>query len=131
MTAAWRFFLFRSGAVRSFFFVEKNMATNYQQDGNTMDWNNSTGKSVESGQVVAVSNIAGVAHGDIPAGQWGVLHMTGVFVLPKANGAVTQGQKLYLANGKLTVTADQNPLVGVAWDAADKDAVAVAVRLGF
>lgn len=62
------------------------MATNYYQDGTTMDWSNSTGKDVKSGEPVAVGQFMGVAHGDIPDGGEGVLHTTGVFVLPKVPG---------------------------------------------
>ncbi len=65
----------------------------------------------------------------------GVLHTTGVFILPKAAEAVTVGQKLYLADGKLITEAGEeaapNPLAGTAWAEAAADADSVPVRLGY
>ncbi|MBZ6390649.1 MAG: DUF2190 family protein [Pantoea dispersa] len=111
------------------------MATNYQQDGKTLDYQNTGAKDILSGEVVVVGGLAGVAHDDIPAGSWGVLHTAGVFILPKAAEAITAGQKLYIADGKLTVEAGEaaaaNPLAGTAWAGAEADAGEVAVRLGF
>lgn len=111
------------------------MANNYQQDGATLDYHNAGVDAVSSGALVTVGGIAGVAHSDIPVGEWGTLHMAGVFVLPKAAEEIAAGQKLYLAAGKLTVAkgddATPNPVVGSAWGAAEADDADVAVRLGF
>lgn len=111
------------------------MATNYQQDGTTLDYLNAGADDILSGALVVAGGLAGVAHDTIPAGAWGVLHTAGVFVLPKAAEAVTVGQKLYVAGGKLTVEAGEaaaaNPLAGTAWASAEADAGEVAVRLGF
>jgi predicted RecA/RadA family phage recombinase len=111
------------------------MATNYQQDGNTMYWTNDSGALVVSGQPVAVGGIVGVAHDNITAGETGVLHTSGVFELPKAADAVTAGNPLYLSGGKLTPeaggTAAPNALAGTAWAAAAADDDSVPVRLGF
>ncbi|HGG8914139.1 TPA: capsid cement protein [Enterobacter hormaechei subsp. xiangfangensis] len=55
--------------------------------------------------------------------------------MPKAAEAVTVGQKLYLADGKLTAQAGEeaapNPLAGTAWAEAAADADSVPVRLGY
>ncbi|WP_168385798.1 capsid cement protein [Erwinia amylovora] len=125
------------------------MATNYQQDGTTLDYQNGTAKAIQAGDAVAVGGIVGVAHDDIPAGLWGLLHTTGVFVLPKAAEQITAGQKLYLFAGQLTTAAGKgeatpgeevpaaagdsaaNPLAGTAWSSAAADESTVAVRLGF
>lgn len=111
------------------------MAKNYQQDGNTLDFQNTGVTDIHSGDAVLSGALVGVAHDDIPAGLWGVLHTTGVFTLPKAAEAVTVGQKLYLADGKLTVeegeVAAPNPLAGTAWADAAADVDAVPVRLGY
>ena len=111
------------------------MAKNYQQDGNTLDFQNSGATDIHSGDAVLSGLLVGVAHDDIPAGLWGVLHTTGVFVLPKAAEEVTVGQKLYFADGKLTAEAGEsatpNPLAGTAWAAAAADVDAVPVRLGY
>ncbi|WP_202301538.1 DUF2190 family protein [Dryocola clanedunensis] len=111
------------------------MATNYYQDGNTMDWTNGTGADILSGQAVAVGNITGVAHDDIPAGEAGVLHMTGVFVLPKvADETWQRGAKLYLDDAGLVtaVAADAEAVVvGTAWITNNPGETETRVRLGF
>ena len=111
------------------------MAKNYQQDGRTIDFENAGAEDIQSGDAVLSGGLVGVAHDMIPAGSWGVLHTAGVFVLPKAAEAVTLGQKLYFADGKLTVAegeaAAPKPLAGTAWAAADVGDDAIPVRLGY
>jgi len=90
------------------------MAKNYQQDGNTLDFQNTGTTDIHSGDAVLSGALV---------------------VLPKAAEAVTPGQKLYLADGKLTAEAGEaaapNPLAGTAWAAAAADAESVPVRLGY
>ncbi|WP_337025189.1 capsid cement protein [Pantoea anthophila] len=111
------------------------MATNYQQDGRTIDYQNTGETEIQSGEAVVVGALVGVAHDDILAGLGGVLHTFGVFVLPKAAESIVTGQKLYLADGKVTAeageTAAPNPLAGTAWADAEAGDETVAVRLGF
>jgi predicted RecA/RadA family phage recombinase len=111
------------------------MAKNYYQDGNTMDWSNSTGKDVLSGQAVAVGNITGVAHDNIPDGSAGVLHMTGVFILPKvADETWPRGTKLYLDDAGLmtaVVPAADGVVAGTAWITNNAGETETRVRLGF
>lgn len=117
------------------------MAKNYYADGKTMDWSNSTGKDVKSGDPVPVGETVGVAHGDIANESDGVLHMCGVFILPK-NGADTwqRGDKLYLivATGLITNAADDgapqpvaNPVAGTAWVGINPTDTECRVRLGY
>lgn len=109
------------------------MAKNYVQGGKTLDFHNDSDTAIASGQAVAVGGLVGVAHDDIPAGLWGVLHMVGVFMLPKSSAAITQGQQLWLGADKaVTAVSDDNlPLVGRAWTSAAAADEAVAVRLGY
>lgn len=116
------------------------MAKNLQQNGTTLDYENTSAKLIESGQPVAVGGIVGVAHADIPAGAWGVLHTVGVFVLPKvADETWAVGDKVYLdATGALTAkatdgaeTAAALPLAGSAWSAGEAGQEDAPVRLGF
>ncbi|MGQ6036559.1 DUF2190 family protein [Serratia sp. IR-2025] len=116
------------------------MATNLQQDGTTLDWHNTTAETVLSGQPVAVGGLVGVAHNDIPAGLWGVLHMVGVFVLPKlADETWKAGDKLHLdATGSLTAKSGDggadavaSPLAGSAWSDVEAGQESAPVRLGF
>jgi predicted RecA/RadA family phage recombinase len=117
------------------------MAKNYYQDGTTMDWSNSTGADYKSGDPVPVGEITGVAHGDIPNGAAGVLHVMGVWVLPKNTGdAWDRGDKVYLIpdTGLVTNVPDDGaatptpyPVAGTAWVTVGAADVECRVRLGF
>lgn len=95
------------------------MATNYVQEGKTLDYTPS-GADVASGDFVVIGTIGGVAKTTIADGKTGAVHISGVFSIAKASGAVTQGAKLYWnsTNSNLTTTASGNTLVGVAAEAA-------------
>lgn len=109
------------------------MAKNYVEDGNTMDWTNSTGADVVSGDPVAVGALLGVAHGDITDAEDGVLHMTGVIALPKEEADTwSAGDKLYFdtASGNVSTT-ESDVLAGTAWADAENGDTDAPVRLGF
>lgn len=95
------------------------MATNYIQEGKALNYTPS-GADVSSGDLVVIGTIAGIAKTDIADGKTGAVHISGVFSVAKASGAVSQGAKLYWssANSNLTTTASGNTLVGVAAAAA-------------
>lgn len=95
------------------------MATNYIQEGKALDYTPS-GADVSSGDLIIMGVIAGIAKTDIADGKTGAVHISGVFSIAKASGAVTQGAKLYWdsTNSNLTTTATSNTLVGVAAEAA-------------
>ena len=95
------------------------MATNFVQEGKSLNYTPS-GSSLASGDFVLIGTIGGVAKTAIADGKTGAVHISGVFSVAKASGAVTQGQKLYWnsTNSNLTTTATGNTLVGVAAEAA-------------
>ena len=95
------------------------MATNYIQEGKSLNYTPS-GSSLSSGDFVVIGIIGAIAKTDIADGKVGAVHICGVFSVPKASGAVTQGAKLYwsTANSNLTTTASGNIIVGVAAAAA-------------
>lgn len=95
------------------------MATNFVQEGKALNYTPS-GADVASGDFVLIGAIGGVAKTDIADGKTGAAHVSGVFSVPKASGAVTQGAKLYWnsTNSNLTTTASGNTIVGVAAEAA-------------
>jgi predicted RecA/RadA family phage recombinase len=94
------------------------MATNYVQEGKTLNY--TAGADITSGQFVLIGTIGAVAKTDIANGKTGAVHVCGVFSLPKASGAVTQGAKLYWdeSESEVTTTATDNTLIGVAAAAA-------------
>lgn len=95
------------------------MATNYIQDGKTLNYT-ASGADISSGDFVLVGVLGGIAQTDIADGKTGAVCVAGVFSVPKASGAISQGAKLYwnATNGNLTTTATGNTIVGVAARAA-------------
>lgn len=95
------------------------MATNFIQEGKALNYTPS-GADVSSGDFLVIGSIGAVAKTDIADGKTGAVHVTGVFSVAKASGAITQGAKLYWnsTNSNLTTTASGNTLVGVAAAAA-------------
>lgn len=93
---------------------------NFVRRGDVINYPNASGDTITSGTLVLAGSFAGVAVADIADGDTGVLNLTGVYALPKAAGAVTQGAKLYYdaTNKVLTTTASGNTLCAVATDAA-------------
>lgn len=95
------------------------MATNFIQEGKALNYTPS-GADVSSGDFLVLGSIGAVAKTDIADGKTGAVHISGVFSVAKASGAITQGAKLYWnsTNSNLTTTASGNTLVGVAAAAA-------------
>ena len=62
------------------------MAKNYHQDGDVLDYTNTTAAAIASGDVVAMSNTVGVALVAIAAGAVGAVKTSGVFRVPKVAG---------------------------------------------
>ncbi|MGH6866085.1 MAG: DUF2190 family protein [Methyloceanibacter sp.] len=75
---------------------------------------------VLSGQPILVGSIFGVAAYDAAEGDEVEAQVVGVFELPKASGAITQGALIYFDAdpGVLTATATDNVLIGAATEAA-------------
>ncbi len=105
------------------------MATNYVQDGKVLNY--TAGANITSGSFVLVGVIGAVATTDIANGKVGAVQICGVFSIPKASGAVTQGAKLYwdATNSVLTTTASGNTIVGVAAEAAASGDATVKILL--
>jgi predicted RecA/RadA family phage recombinase len=105
------------------------MAKNFIQEGKVLDY--TAAADIASGQFVLVGAIGAVAIAAIANGATGPVQVTGVFSIPKAAGAVTQGAKLYwdAANSVLTTTASGNTIVGVAAAAAAGGDARVSILL--
>jgi len=105
------------------------MAKNFIHEGDVLNY--TAGANIASGQFVLIGTIGGVAINAIPNGSTGAVRVKGVFSVPKAAGAVTQGAKLYwdAANSVLTTTASGNTIVGVAAAAAQSGDATVQVLL--
>jgi len=107
------------------------MANNLISNGSTLDYTNGTGSEIASGEAVDLTGAIGVAHGIIPDGASGVLHMLGVFRVTKPTGvAWSAGAALNL--GATGVTTGAGTPAGLAWaDAASGDVSAeISINAG-
>ncbi len=88
-------------------------------------------QNIESGSLVVIGNIAGVAISDIAQNETGAVQIYGVFSLTKAALAINQGAKVYwdAVNNNVTTTVATNVQIGVAAKAALLADAAVDVLL--
>lgn len=72
------------------------MARNFVSDGDVIQWTNSTGGAITSGQLVRIGNMLGIALVALASGESGSVATKGVFSgVPKVSAAVfAQGEKL-------------------------------------
>jgi predicted RecA/RadA family phage recombinase len=105
------------------------MAKNFVQEGKALNY--TAGADINSGDFVLIGSIGGIAKTAIANGKVGAVHVTGIFNVAKATGAITQGAKLYWDNTNkvLTTTASGNTIVGVAAAAALSGDATVAILL--
>lgn len=93
------------------------MARNYESDGNVIQWTNSTGAAVASGQLVEVGpHMLGIALVALAIGAAGSVAVEGVFNgVPKVSAAVfAQGEKLLWDAS--AAAFDDSAAVGAAGD---------------
>ena len=104
---------------------------NFVQDGKVLNYKATD--TVKSGNVVIVGKMVGVAITDGEAGDTIAVAIEGVYKLPKASGALTQGAAAYViaADGTITGTATSNTFAGYVWEAAAAGDATVAVKLSF
>ena len=109
------------------------MKARYWEKGVKIDYKNSGSAAIEAGTVVTIGSRIGVAGADIAVGATGSVILDGVFVMPKATGAVTLGQELYFdaSAGNVTTTkaASGALYAGIAVDAAGSSDAEVLVRI--
>lgn len=102
----------------------------YVQPGNTIDFVNSGEAAIKSGDVVAVGNHVGIAGSDIAIGEVGALAMEGVFEFEKDDAEISFGANVYLVDGKVTATEDEDSsCIGFAIAAASANDTTVRVKL--
>lgn len=113
------------------------MATNHIQPGRVIDWVNGSGAAVDSGDVVVMGNLLGVALADIASTATGPVAIDGVFRVPKVSGAViAQGESLtwdvsagaFDDNAATPATGDVTGAAAVAFESAGNGVTTLAVR---
>jgi predicted RecA/RadA family phage recombinase len=105
---------------------------NFIEDGKVLNYK-VTGADVKSGDVVIIGKMVGVAVTDGVVGDTIAVAIDGVYSLPKASGALTQGASAYVvaADGTITGTATNNTFAGYVWKAAASGDTTVEVKLSF
>jgi len=109
------------------------MATNFVQEGNTINWLNGTGNAVVSGQVVQVGfRGLGIALGDIASTATGSVMVDGVFELAKDTGdALLIGGQVWWDGDKCYNDVAANRwFIGNAAEAAGSADTTCKVKLG-
>lgn len=87
----------------------------YWQRGESLDYRNTTTKTIEAGTVVTLKSRIGVIGGDIIPGEMGTVHMTGVFEFPKADtNEIPMGTLVYYDGTGITATAGTDTPAGYA-----------------
>lgn len=105
---------------------------NFYQPGHTLDYPNTTTAAIPANTIVSLISRVGVIGMDINPGEVGVVHVEGVFKMPKAAGvAVTMGQLVYfnVAAGSITTSASGCIPAGYAAAAAIAADSVVLVKL--
>jgi predicted RecA/RadA family phage recombinase len=104
---------------------------NFVQPGDNLDL--AAPRALTSGAGFLVGSIFAVASVDAAQGATLAGVTRGVFDLPKAAGAVTQGQKIYWDNTAfvVTTTVGSNTQIGVATAAAASGDATARVKLGY
>lgn len=113
------------------------MATNFVQQGESLEWTNGTGSAVSSGDVVVAGAQVGVAAVDIADSATGTVYMTGIFTVPKVSAAViAQGEMVaWDVSASAFDDSAMTPATGditgacTAWSAAGDGVTTVAVKI--
>lgn len=104
----------------------------YWQRGETLDYMNGTDAKIEANTVMVIGDKIGVAGTDIPAGQMGSVHVSGVFEMDKADSTdIPIGKTVYFSEAGITATAVEGSttLAGFAAASAAADATKIFVKL--
>lgn len=104
---------------------------NFVKKGEVIDYPNATGALIHSGDLVLVGALFGVAQTDIADGTTGAVLLKGMFLVPKAAGAIAVGVKVYYDGTakNITTTSSSNTFAGYAGAAALTGDTTVALQL--
>ena len=110
---------------------------NYIQEGNVIEYTNSTDSKIDSSALVVIGKFAGVAVADIPAGATGSVAINGVFDLTKKTStdtmavgdAIGYDSGVVKVAGSVGVTIGKDVMVGYAIQASSSASSTVRVKL--
>lgn len=102
----------------------------YLQQGESIDFPNSTNDVIEANTIQVVGDRIGVIGCDIKPGEVGSVHMVGTYLMPLSDStAVAIGTQLYWDGDGITATAGTNTKAGFAAAAAEAGADEILVRI--
>jgi len=101
------------------------------QDGSGITMDYTPGSAVTAGDVVATSNIVGVANRDIAANELGVLDLDGIYDFTKVNTAETMaiGNVIYWTTGATKASTPSGIIIGKCVKASSATDTTVRVYL--
>lgn len=105
----------------------------YIQRGDTLDYKNTTTKTIEAGTIIPLVSLIGVAGTNIAAGQIGSVHVTGAYEIEKSDTTeITLGTPVHYDGSGITATSSgtTTPAGYAASDAAAADTVIMVKLLG-
>ena len=108
------------------------MAQNFIQDGEHLEFTNTTGGTIASGAPVIVGKIVGVALGTVANGAKGIMRTEGVFEFPKkAALAINAGDVVFwdFTPGEVTKTDADGQFLGFAVESVGGSATRVKVMI--
>lgn len=109
--------------------ADKKKAT-YWQRGESIDYANATGTTIEAGEVLSIGSIVGVAGTDIAPSETGSAHISGVFYMPKKKSqAIDLGAPVCLKDGVIEPYAEGEVFAGIAVAKAEADDEVVLVKI--
>ena len=104
----------------------------YWQRGDSIDFVNTTDKTLEANTILSVGDHIGVAGTDILPGETGSLFVSGVFEMPKTSTTeIAEGKNIYFDGNGITDTASEEGAspVGYAIQAAKASDPVIYVKL--
>lgn len=102
----------------------------YWQRGESLDYVNSGDTVIEANTIVALGTRIGVVGTDINPKERGSLHVTGVYEIAKAGGAISMGAAVYFNGTAITTENSGTPAGYAAADAKAEDSVVLVKLLG-
>lgn len=102
----------------------------YWQRGENLDYVNEGNKVIETGEVIDFKTRIGVASASINPKEKGVVHMSGVYKLPKKDQTeIKMGAPVYYMADGITATAGSNTPAGYAAEVSPVKAADILVKL--
>jgi predicted RecA/RadA family phage recombinase len=105
----------------------------FKQNGRTIDYANSSGSTIDYGEVTVINDFIGIAGEDILNGATGSMHLEGVFEIPAASGdTFSAGDPVYwnASTEQITATPGTNAYAGIVTQEKTSGQEVAEVKIG-